>query len=315
MPELPEVETVARGLRYLAGKSLGALEILDAKVWFESELSPEKLSGLKLLEISRRGKYILLRFERNDLHPHSIHSNIHNRIYTLVQHLRMTGKMLEAASPNVPEHIRDAVPTRKGKGLQVRCRFVFADAELWFYDTRRFGTLTLVSDEEKFFLKKKIAPDPFHDPDRALPWFVEHMQKCGKPAKAALLDQAIVAGVGNIYADEVLFRCGIHPLTPANKIADLFGLWKEILRMLERSIELGGSTIRDYVSASGEAGTFAQEHNVYGREGEPCAVCGSQIRRIVVAGRSTHFCLKCQPKKKPGAAKKKRKPGGKKRAR
>lgn len=288
MPELPEVETVVRGLRHLAGKNLGSLEIFDTTVWFESDHAPEKLAGLELLEISRRGKYILLRFAGN---------------FTLVQHLRMTGKMLEAASLYVPEHVRKAVPSRKGKGLQVRCRFVFQGTEIWFYDTRRFGTLTLVSDEDAYFLKKKIAPDPFHDARRALHWFVAHMQSTNKPAKAALLDQGIVAGVGNIYADEVLHRMGIHPLTPANKITDIFNVWKEIVRTLERSIELGGSTIRDYVNASGEAGSFGLEHLVYNRTGEPCNGCGARIARIAVAGRSTHFCPRCQGKTEPRIAK------------
>lgn len=284
MPELPEVETVARGLQHLTGRKLRTLEIIDLRVWFESEEAPEALAGLELREVSRRGKYILLRFERN---------------LTLVQHLRMTGKMLEAGSSAVPGHIRAAAGTRLGKGLQIRCRFEFHGFELWFYDTRRFGTLTLVADEEAYFRKKKVAPDPFHEPARAREWFLERLAKSGKPAKAALLDQQIVAGVGNIYADEALHRVGVHPLTPARKVPEPGRLWEAIVAMLARSIELGGSTIRDYVSASGEAGSFASEHLVYGRAGEPCKGCGAPIRRIVLGGRATHFCAACQPQR-PG---------------
>jgi formamidopyrimidine-DNA glycosylase len=279
MPELPEVETVARGLAYLSGKKLRALEIYDARVWFESELDPEGLSGLKLETIARRGKYILLRFEKN---------------LTLVQHLRMTGKMLEARSSAIPAPVSDALGAG-GKGLQIRCRFLFSGHELWFFDTRRFGTLTLTRNEEEYFRRKKIAPDPFHEPEQAFAWFREKLSKTGKPVKSALLDQAIVAGVGNIYADEALHRAGIHPLTKANKISSPETLWQEIVKLLARSIELGGSTIRDYVSASGEAGTFASEHLVYGRAGEKCRTCGSPIQRIVLGGRATHFCAKCQP--------------------
>lgn len=282
MPELPEVETVARGLRHLAGKKLHSLEVFDLKVWFESEGGPESLSGLELREVSRRGKYILLRFERN---------------FTLVQHLRMTGKMLEAGSSAVPAHISAEAGKKKGKGLQIRCRFRFQGYELWFYDTRRFGTLTLVADEEGFFLRKKIAPDPFHEPERARAWFLERIAKTGKPVKATLLDQGVVAGVGNIYADEALFEVGVHPLTPAKKLREPGLLWEATVKMLARSIELGGSTIRDYVSATGEAGSFANEHLVYGRAGEPCKACGVKISRIVLGGRATHFCPACQPRK------------------
>lgn len=289
MPELPEVETVARGLRYLSGLRLKSFEIFDAKVWFESEDEPASLEGLRLREISRRGKYILLRFEQG---------------FTLVQHLRMTGKMLEAGSELVPALVREGVITRSGKGLQVRCSFRFEGAEVWFFDTRRFGTLTLIQDEEKFFRTKKIAPDPIHEPQLAWDWFQENMARSKKPIKSALLDQSMAAGVGNIYADEALHAAGIHPLTPAGKVKNLTPLWKHILRLLDRSIKLGGSTVRDYVGAGGQEGSFAKKLLVYDRAGEKCRTCGSTIQRIVVGGRSTHFCPQCQKRMgKPKAMK------------
>jgi formamidopyrimidine-DNA glycosylase len=292
MPELPEVETVARGLSPLSGKRLLALDIHDARVWFESEGDPALLSNLRLLEVSRRGKYLLLRFENG---------------LTVVQHLRMTGKMLEARSRLVPTEVSVAVGLGRGKGLQIRCAFRFEDAEYWFYDTRRFGTLTLVRDEETFFREKKIAPDPIHEPARAFDWFAEKLAKTAKPIKAALLDQSVVAGVGNIYADEALFAAGIHPRTPARRVRDPRPLWLHILRILQESIRQGGSTIRDYVSAEGREGAFAQSHFVYDREGEPCRECGTAIERITLGGRSTHYCPKCQPGyAKPKAATKKR---------
>lgn len=286
MPELPEVETVARGLRHLAGRRLGALEIYDLRVWFESEAGPEALAGRTLREIARRGKYILLRFDAG---------------LTLVQHLRMTGKMLEAGSRIVPAGVSAEVTRRAGKGLQVRCSFRFEGAEVWFFDTRRFGTLTLTRDEERFFAGKRIAPDPVQEPARAYAWFRERLARAGKPVKAALLDQSVVAGVGNIYADEALFAARVHPLTKASRIPEPLVLWREILRILHESIEQGGSTIRDYVSAEGKAGTFAHSHRVYDRAGEPCRACGARIERIVVAGRSTHFCPHCQPGPRAGA--------------
>ncbi len=282
MPELPEVETVARGLRPLSGQRLAELEIIDSKVWFESELDADRLNGLRLKNVGRRGKYILLQFEGG---------------LTLIQHLRMTGKMLEAGSALVPHGVREQVGERWGKGLQVRCRFRFEGAEIWFFDTRRFGTLTLVGDEERFFLEKGIAPDPIGDPKRALPWFLERLSASSKPAKAALLDQEIVAGVGNIYADEALHAAGVHPRTPAMRIREPLILWNHILRLLDRSIRSGGTTIRDYVNASGQEGKFTRLLRVYGRTGEPCKGCKGEVERIMLAGRSTHFCPRCQPRK------------------
>lgn len=280
MPELPEVETVALGLRPLSGRRLGALEIIDSKVWFESELAPEALAGLVLREVSRRGKYLLLRFERG---------------LTLVQHLRMTGKMLEAGHQGIPVSVAAAAPARSGKGLQIRCCFRFEGKEICFFDTRRFGTLTLVSDEEGFFSRKGIAPDPFHERERARIWFLARMRECGKPVKAALLDQGIVAGVGNIYADEALHGVGVHPRTLASQVPDPTALWNEVLRLLERSIRMGGTTILNYVNAEGKEGEFARLLRVYGREGEPCPGCAGPVARITLAGRSTHFCPRCQP--------------------
>jgi formamidopyrimidine-DNA glycosylase len=225
-----------------------------------------------------------------------------------VQHLRMTGKMLEANSSHIPIGVLEA-RGQGGKGLQIRCELTFDDGSaVWFFDTRRFGTLTLVKDEELFFANKKIAPDPIHEPSRAYEWFRERLARANKPIKAALLDQQLVAGVGNIYADEALFAARIHPKKKAKAVKDPAPLWKEILRILHESILQGGSTIRDYVSAEGKEGTFAQAHHVYDRKGEPCTNCGIPVKRIVLAGRSTHFCETCQPLK--ASAKKAARPKG-----
>ena len=247
MPELPEVETVVRGLQGLAGLSLIKLEINDSRVWFESEADPEDLYGKRLLEVSRRGKYLLLRFEEGR---------------TLVQHLRMTGKMLDSSSGIVPEEVRKGRGRKSGKGLQIRCSFRFPGKELWFFDTRRFGTLTLTQDEKRFFDNKKIAPDPILETEKAFACFNEKIGRSTKPMKTALLDQSIVAGVGNIYADEVLFAAGIYPMLPAHKLKEPDRIWREVLRILGESISLGGSTIRDYVNSNGTAGSFSELHKV-----------------------------------------------------
>ena len=209
----------------------------------------------------------------------------------------MTGKMLDSKSQLIPDPVRNAIG-KGGKGFQIRSRFSFTGCDLFFYDPRRFGTLTLVSDEDRYFREKKIAPDPFHRPEEAFLCFQEGLRKCKKPIKTALLDQSIIAGVGNIYADEALFLRKIHPQILALEIRELKKLWQEIVALLERSITSGGSSIRNYVNASGEAGTYAQKHLVYGKTGEACLRCETFISRILLGGRATHFCLSCQPKRK-----------------
>jgi formamidopyrimidine-DNA glycosylase len=282
MPELPEVETVVRGLKYLAGQKLGSIEIFDAKVWFESELKPNSFQNLRLAEVARRGKYLLFRFESG---------------VSLIGHLRMTGKFLAESSPMIPEHIRTVIGQKKGKALQARSRFRFERDSLIFLDTRRFGTLTAVRSEEIYFARKKIAPDPILDEARALSVFLESLKGKKKPIKALLLDQSAVAGVGNIYADEALHAVGIHPTKPAAKVKDPQVLWAAILRLLDQSIRAGGTTVYNYLNAEGKRGENAQNLLVYGREGEACRGCGKQIRKIQLAGRSTHFCASCQRKR------------------
>lgn len=282
MPELPEVETVVRGLKYLAGQRLQAIEVFDARVWFESEVKPVSFQNLRLTETARRGKYLIFRFEKG---------------LSLVGHLRMTGKFLEQSSPTIAPHIRQVIGQKKGKGLQVRSRFIFENHRVLFIDTRRFGTLTAVRSEEKYFAKKKIAPDPILDPERALGVFLQAMRTKKKPIKALLLDQSAVAGVGNIYADEALHAVGVHPTSSSSKVKDPRALWEAILVLLHRAIEAGGSTVNDYVNAEGEKGEYAQNLLVYKRAGKACSTCGKKIQKVQLAGRSTHFCTKCQPKK------------------
>jgi formamidopyrimidine-DNA glycosylase len=280
MPELPEVETVVRGLKSLEGQTLKGLKVYDAKVWFESEVSADAFEGKVVKEISRRGKYILFRF--SDL--------------VLVQHLRMTGKMLNAKSPIIPEQVRAQMGTDGPKAKQIRSLFSFANSDLVFFDTRRFGTLTAIKNEELFFQKKKIAPDPILEAQRAYDWFVQNSS--GERAlKAVLLDQSVVAGVGNIYADEALFDLGYHPLIRASKVLRKKELWQSVQRLFDLAINSGGSSVVNYVGADGKRGTFASKLKVYGREGEKCLRCKNIIETMVVAGRSSHFCRHCQKRK------------------
>lgn len=278
MPELPEVETVVRGLKYLEGRVLKEIKIFDDRVWFESELKPAEFARSSLREVSRRGKYIILRF---------------SNAFTLVQHLRMTGKMLELASPAIPEEVKNSLG-KKGKGLQIRCAFQFEGTDLVFFDTRRFGTITSIKSEDKYFAKKKIAQDPFEEPEASLALFIEKIKHTDRPVKAALLDQSLMAGVGNIYADEALFLSGIHPLTKAKRVKDPARLWKNAVEIMAKSMREGGTSIIDYVNVNGESGRYGQNLLVYGRDGDSCVRCGSGIKKIIVGGRSTHFCPKCQ---------------------
>lgn len=280
MPELPEVETVARGLRHLAGQKLRTLELFDQRVWFESEGKPAAFANRTLREVTRRGKYLIFRFDAG---------------LSLVGHLRMTGKFLPESSAAIPAPVRAVIGEKKGKGLQVRARLRFERDTVVFFDTRRFGTLTAVTDEEKFFTKKKIAPDPLTEGARAREIFVLAMQARRKrPVKALLLDQAAVAGVGNIYADEALHRVGVHPKERAPRVKRIDELWQAILGLLESAIAAGGTTVYDYLHADGTRGEYSAQLKVYGRTGEPCFTCGSKVERIVLGGRSTHFCSRCQ---------------------
>jgi len=280
MPELPEVENVARSLRPLEGLKLQRLDVIDARVWFESELDPLEFAGRSLEAVARRGKYLVLRF---------------GPCHVIVQHLRMTGKMLDDGSLLLPAALREE--PEGAKRYQVRARFHFVSRPIIFFDPRRFGTLSAVGDEEAFFAGKGIAPDPIHQEAMARAHFLARLKNSDRPIKPYLLDQSLAAGIGNIYADEALHRVGVHPETPARKVKDLERLWETVLEILHRSIEAGGSSIIDYVNAAGERGSFSAQHLVYGREGEACAGCGKAVRRIVLGGRSTHFCLNCQPRR------------------
>ena len=270
MPELPEVEILARGIKYLENRTLARIDIHDPKVWFESELDPLEFAGRPLTKVSRWGKYITYDFDG---------------LY-LVQHLRMTGKMLPANSEYLPKN--------PAKALQLRSTFHFGDETVVFYDTRRFGTLTAVRDLGKFFAAKQIAPDPLHNRDRAFAHYQQALKETVRPIKSALLDQSVVAGVGNIYADESLFRIKAHPLTRANRVKKVAELFEAHLDLFKLAIRHKGTTIINYRGADGESGSFAKRLKVYGRAGEKCVSCRAEIKSIVVSGRTTCFCPRCQ---------------------
>ena len=272
MPELPEVETVRRRLEpVLAGRTFEDVEILDARLTRPHdpvEVAAE-LRGERVAEPARRGKYLVVRFESGR---------------ALLVHLRMTGTFLAGDAGTLEDPHRRAV-ARLDDGSDVAYR-----------DVRRFGTwLLLEPDEVEPYLAVRLGPEPLTE--AFTPEFLrERLRGRRAPLKAAVLDQRTVAGLGNIYADEALWRARLHPRREAGALRrpQLVALHAAIRDALELGIARQGSTLRDYRTPDGEAGAMQHEFKVYGRLGEPCDRCGTPIERIVVGGRGTWFCPRCQ---------------------
>jgi formamidopyrimidine-DNA glycosylase len=286
MPELPEVETIARGVdARIRGDS-----IVD--VWFGTHREPfktpaarqaEGLHERKIVSVHRVGKHIVVELgDENDALSGKKSARQHDSaiVAQWVVHLGMTGRLL-VTSPDAPV----------AKHTHVRLRLA-SGRELRFVDPRRFGRLDF-----RDLRKGQGFAGPGAEPLAIEPAeFVELF--CGRKLaiKAALLNQTLLAGVGNIYADESLFRAGIRPRRKAGRLTrvELEKLRLALRDVLEHAIRLGGSSVSDYVDAEGVRGFFQLEHCVYQRTGEACLQCGSTIKRIVVAGRSTHYCAHCQ---------------------
>jgi formamidopyrimidine-DNA glycosylase len=287
MPELPEVETVCRQLEpELEGRRIESLEVLDAR-WCRP-LAPaaleEAVSGRTIERLGRRGKYLLLGLDADQ---------------TLVMHLRMTGNLVlvegeDKLDPS--EGMRLYEGERSTSERHLRARFLLDDGrELWFTDPRRFGEAFLIEDsslEERF---ARLGVEPLSE--AFTPELLGEIT-AGRtaPLKSFLLDQGGVAGIGNIYADEALFRARLHPLSPAGSMKPEHreALRDAVIAALEAGIDSGGASIDDYRDGRGEKGRMQDEFLVHTREGRPCPRCGETIARIVVAGRSTYFCPSCQ---------------------
>jgi formamidopyrimidine-DNA glycosylase len=290
VPELPEVETIARGLaKRVSGDTIDS-------VWIGSKLQPLKspavtiaatLEGGRIVRVHRAGKHIVFDLEpaggrlrkrksSGGLEPRRAASLHSERNAQWIVHLGMTGRMVVSEpAAEIAKHTH--LIARLGSGRELR-----------FIDPRMFGKLS-------------VHPAGF-DPGGVEPLDVEEEQFItlfrGRktPIKSALLNQKLLRGVGNIYADEALFRAGIRPRRRAAAItqAQFRKLHQTVQEVLREAIALGGSSINDYVDADGEEGFFQLQHRVYGREGEPCLVCQTAIKRVVLTGRSSHYCPKCQ---------------------
>jgi formamidopyrimidine-DNA glycosylase len=287
MPELPEVETVRRQLEpELAGRQIRRLEVLDAR--WSRPVPPAELenqvSGRTIAGLGRRGKYLLLGLDREQ---------------TLVMHLRMTGNLVLVAGEDKidpSEGMRLYEGERSTSERHLRARFVLDDGrQVWFTDPRRFGEAFLIDDAALPQRFERLGIEPLSD-DFTPEALGELAAGRTAPLKSFLLDQSRIAGVGNIYADEALYRARLHPLSPAGsmKPEHLLPLRDGIVAALEAGLERGGASIDDYRDGRGEQGTMQDEFLVHTREGEPCPSCGGPISRIVVGGRSTYYCPSCQ---------------------
>lgn len=270
MPELPEVETVANGVHSrIHGQTILSVWTSNKPQTFKSppEEIAEVLTGSRIERVRRVGKTIVCDLRRSD------------RKAQFLVHLGMTGRLLvsEAEVP-LPPHTHAVLGLSGGK-------------ELRFVDARRFGRLSVVTEVEGGYTGPGKEPLTISLED-----FVALFRGRKTAIKAALLNQALLHGVGNIYADESLFRAGIRPKRQAGRLtrAELARLREALISVLTHAISLGGSSVSDYVDADGVRGFFQLEHKVYMRTGEPCLICKAPIKKIVVGGRSTHFCLNCQ---------------------
>lgn len=292
MPELPEVETVMRGLAaVMEGHRITEVEQRRAGLRFPfPDNLVRRVEGRRVLSFRRRAKYMLMRLEGGE--SLLIHLGMSGRMVAreagavVIARLGPQGAASEARGHNAPPEAHEHLVMSTDHGWRVG-----------FVDPRRFGSVDLVSTEaeDHHRLLAGLGPEPLGD---AFTDTVLSAALVGKhtPIKAALLDQGIVAGLGNIYVCEALYRAGISPRRLAASVAGTRAarLVPEIKAVLAESIGAGGSSLRDYVRADGELGRFQDRFAVYGREGEPCAHCGTPITRIVQAGRSTFFCARRQ---------------------
>jgi formamidopyrimidine-DNA glycosylase len=273
MPELPEVETIRAKLEpQLVGRRFDRVEISDARLVrpFEPQVVAAELKGERIVALERRGKYLIVRFESGR---------------ALLIHLRMTGSLRHAAGGTLGDDPYRRAVVRLDDGSDVAYR-----------DVRRFGTWLLLEPHELDpYLGDRLGVEPLGRAftSRRLGQRLEHRRA---PVKAALLDQRTVAGLGNIYVDEALWRARIHPLRPAGSLTpgELAEVTKAIKAALRTGVARQGASLRDYSTPDGGRGEMQDRFRVYGREGEPCPRCGTPIEKIRAGGRGTWYCPACQ---------------------
>jgi formamidopyrimidine-DNA glycosylase len=287
MPELPEVETVRRGLEHLLpGNEITSVEYDWPKSFPNAEADVERfVIGAMVIKVARRAKVLLIELSSK---------------YSLIVHLKMTGQLVFRGSGR---RFGAGHPSASLVGdlpdKSTRVIITFKDgSKMFFNDQRKFGWVRLMPTAEIVNLDfiRTVGPEPLADDFN---WQSLRMQLARRPGtsiKAALLDQKVIAGIGNIYADESLWGARIHPATPVKQLSavKIRVLYEEIVFVLELAIEKGGSTDKNYVDAQGRSGSYLSFARVFRRQGQPCSRCGTEIVKIRVAGRGTHLCPRCQ---------------------
>jgi formamidopyrimidine-DNA glycosylase len=274
MPELPEVETVRRGLaQRAAGRKVAEVKVLNPSIVKGSaEMLCQALPGRTIGQLHRKGKALGIEFRSAHGQP---------SCYLLVR-LGMTGQLVVTSqdSPLLPH-------------THLRLAFEDGREELRFRDPRRFGLVRCCRLDEIEAIYNAMGPDAL---EISKGYFMDAIKGRRGAIKGWLLNQAMLAGMGNIYADEALFLAGIHPQTPAGRInpAAARRLHRAVIKVLRRSVRLQGTSFRDYINIEGKPGNFSPRLQVYQRTGEPCRKCGAAVRRVIVCGRSSHFCPRCQ---------------------
>lgn len=290
MPELPEVETTRRKIApALVGRVIAGVATTKPSYFFltpPGELK-RRLKGRTCTDMQRLGKYLLSKLDDGS---------------RLLLHLGMTGQLFTEGSTSLrllsatsraslaPEQQPAFTPD---KHTHLTISFADHGPRVFFRDTRKFGKVLWLAPGASDDRLDKLGPDALHASGKLI---FQAARKRRSAIKSLLLDQSVLAGAGNIYADEALFRAGVRPKRPAGKVtrAECDRIADALVAVLKRSIETGGSSISDYVAPDGQDGTFQDERMVYARQGEPCKVCGSKIRRSVIGQRSTHWCHQCQ---------------------
>jgi len=280
LPELPEVETVVRGLQLLLpghgilSVRLGKTDFIDDPAAIE-----QHVPGCRIVEVQRRGKFLVLFLEKNRA-PQTAIDSAPERFHLIV-HLGMTGQLTVR-----PSTMPSALHTHVWFALDNDC-------ELRYTDPRRFGRMALVPESASDNILGTLGLDALEASEDE---FGSRLAGRRARIKALLLDQHVFRGMGNIYTDESLWRARVHParLGASLKREEVARLYRAVQKVLREAIRLGGSSISDYVNAEGEPGEFQLRHRVYQREGKKCSRCARQIRRMIVAGRSSYFCPGCQ---------------------
>jgi formamidopyrimidine-DNA glycosylase len=276
MPELPEVETVAQGLeRRALGRRVASVEVRHTGVIVGSaEEFASTLEGRRLVNVSRKGKALALELAAED----------GSRPRFLLVRLGMTGQFtVKPREAPLESHTHVLLALDDGR------------EELRFRDVRRFGRLRSCTREELEAVLGALGPDAQRVTERQ---FLAAMRGRHGAIKSWLMNQNLLAGLGNIYADEALFEARIHPLTQPGRVSPekAHRLYQAVRKVLDRAVQLGGTTFSDYLDAEGRPGAFLKKLRVYQHTGEPCRRCGHTIRRMVIAGRSSHLCPRCQPR-------------------